>query len=78
MTDIQQDTITAKEFFEKLAPAPPDNTCQTCRFWERHHSGEWFGYCNNGDDPKPFSSGNSQVYYPDTYGCIFHQPKEAG
>jgi hypothetical protein len=64
--------------FAVAEPAPPDDTCRTCRFWERYNSGEWFGYCNNGNDPQPFSSGNSMIYYPETFGCRFHRPKEAG
>ena len=70
--------ITAKELFESMLESPPDDTCRTCRFWERYNLGAWFGYCSNGDETKLFSSGNSMIYYPDTFGCIFHQPKEAG
>lgn len=79
MTDqyVQAEPITAKEFFDSLVPVPPDDTCRTCKFWARYHLGEWFGNCNNGDETKLFSSGNSIIHYPETFGCKFHRPKEA-
>ncbi len=76
-----QDTITAKEFFEALTPAPPDDTCRTCRFWLRYDTEIFFGCCNIHGETMPFirgAGGRHSIYYPETFGCIFHRPKEAG
>ena len=78
MSDIQQDTITAKELFESMVEAPPDDTCRTCRFWKPFSTGHWFGYCNIPGETMPFIRGVigvHNIWFPQTFGCIFHRPK---
>jgi len=73
---IEAEPITAKELFESMVEAPLDDTCRTCRFWERF--ARWYGRCSNGDETGVFTSGDGGVFYPETFGCRFHRPKEAG
>jgi hypothetical protein len=72
---IQAEPITAKELFESMVEVPVDNTCRTCRFWERF--AQWYGQCFNGDETGVFTLDVGGVFYPETFGCRFHQPKEA-
>ena len=72
---IDAPPITAKELFEALIPAPPDDTCRTCRFWKSHPDDKW-GDCG-GLEAQVRSLGVTPPY-ADDYGCIFHRPKEAG
>jgi len=80
MSDIQQDTITAKEFFDSMVESPPDDTCRTCRFWclSITYIDNW-GICTNPDvssrsDVNTFGD----VAHISDYGCRFHRQKEAG
>jgi len=68
------DQVVLPEFV--VATEPADDTCRTCRFWERF--ARWYGRCSNGDETGVFTSGDGGVFYPETFGCRFHRPKEAG
>ena len=76
---IDAPPITAKELFESLVPAPPDDTCRTCRFWDKLIMRE-SGYCDNEETTGVESTNPTEVpvIYPETFGCRFHRPKEAG
>ena len=75
---IDAPPITAKEFFETMVEVPVDDTCRTCRFWERYYYDIFYGLCSNDDEMMPIirgAIGESAIYYPETFGCRFHRPK---
>ena len=78
---IQAEPITAKELFERMVEVPVDNTCRTCRFWNfiAEFKGDAIGICKNNDVWNSLSVrlGGDRIEPPSTFGCIFHQPKEA-
>jgi len=74
---IDAPPITAKELFESLVPAPPDDTCRTCRFWKaRLYDDDYWGACSNNNFL--LRTVNVPELTAADNGCRFHRPKEAG
>ena len=70
------------EFFVVAEPAPPDDTCRTCRFWTKLKNtnkkiSDYWGLCSNGDVVLRTDSQDCDTFYAYDYGCRFHRPKEA-
>jgi hypothetical protein len=72
---IQAEPITAKEFFDRMVEVPPDNTCRTCFYFQS--SIRW-GTCNSPDvESRTTNALIHLIEFHETFGCRFHQPKEA-
>jgi hypothetical protein len=71
---IDAPPITAKELFESMVESPPDDTCRTCRFWNKEDIEE-YGTCLS-NETWYVISGNRIICH-ETFGCRFHRPKEA-
>lgn len=69
--------ITAKELFESMVEAPPDDTCRTCRFWKPIYKRDEFALCISRDVEIVFNA-KRPLIPPAAFGCRFHQPKETG
>lgn len=61
-----------EQFFKIISKEPPDNHCRTCKFWTRIAEYN-FGYCYA--DTGLTISDHAVIFYPETFGCIFHEAK---
>lgn len=66
--------ITAKELFEQMVEAPPDDTCRTCADWKPIYRRDGFALCISGDVEIVFNA-KRPLIPPADFGCRFHRAK---
>jgi hypothetical protein len=77
MNDTERTQI--KQAFPEFFIAPPepvaDNHCRTCADWKEHQKLDGRGLCMNLE--VYFRIAGGHVHSEETFGCIFHSPKES-